>query len=155
MSSIINSKREIEDATQSLDILELYLEATEQQHAKQDSSKMQYDRIIINHLTFAYPQFTEYELKYFDILLKKIDKSTTKSDKKLNQLHAIQEAKEKAKEISPIILHNTHITFEKGKIYGIVGRNGAGKTTMMHLLMNYFTLPSKSIMRGRHGNEDL
>ncbi len=155
MSSIIDSKREMDDAIQSLDILELYLEATEQQHMEQDISQIHYDHITFNHLTFAYPQFTEYELKYFDILLKKIDQSTTKSDEKLNQLHAIQEAKEKAKEISPMILHDTHLTFNKGKIYGIVGRNWAGKTTMMHLLMNYFTLPPQSIMRGRHGNEDL
>lgn len=155
ISRIINSKREIEDATQSLDILELYLEATEQQHTQQDSSQIHYDYIKFNRLTFAYPQFTEYELKYFDILLKKIDQSTTKSDRKLNQLHAIQEAKEKSKEISPTILHNIDLMLSKGKIYGIVGRNWAGKTTMMHLLMNYFTLPPQSIVRGRHGNEDL
>lgn len=32
------------------------------------------------------------------------------------------------------VLKECNITFEKGKIYGLVGKNGAGKTTMMRLI---------------------
>ena len=28
------------------------------------------------------------------------------------------------------VLHNINLTLESGKIYGLIGRNGAGKTTM-------------------------
>ena len=32
------------------------------------------------------------------------------------------------------ILKNINLTFEKGKVYGIVGENGSGKTTLFKCL---------------------
>ena len=35
-----------------------------------------------------------------------------------------------------LVLTNASYTFEKGKIYGLLGRNGSGKTTMFNCLIN-------------------
>lgn len=32
------------------------------------------------------------------------------------------------------VLHNTNFVLKKGEIYGLIGRNGAGKTTFMKLV---------------------
>ena len=34
------------------------------------------------------------------------------------------------------VLENLNLTLEKGKIYGLIGRNGAGKTTMLSIMSN-------------------
>ncbi|MDX8361679.1 ABC transporter ATP-binding protein [Cytobacillus sp. IB215316] len=43
---------------------------------------------------------------------------------------------------SKTALHNLNITLEEDKIYGLLGRNGAGKTTFMQILAGHI-LPSK------------
>ena len=37
------------------------------------------------------------------------------------------------------VLNVSHIEFEQGKIYGIVGKNGVGKTTFFKALTNIIT----------------
>ncbi len=37
-----------------------------------------------------------------------------------------------------IIIHNTNITFEKGKVYGFVGRNGSGKSVFLKMLAGFY-----------------
>lgn len=37
---------------------------------------------------------------------------------------------------STVALNNANVTFAQGKIYGLLGRNGAGKTTMMNTITN-------------------
>ena len=34
------------------------------------------------------------------------------------------------------VLENLNLTLESGKIYGLIGRNGAGKTTMLSIMSN-------------------
>ena len=34
------------------------------------------------------------------------------------------------------VLTNLNLTLESGKIYGLIGRNGAGKTTMLSIMSN-------------------
>lgn len=41
-------------------------------------------------------------------------------------------------EIPPVILKGIDMEFETGKTYGIVGKNGAGKTTIVSLLQKFF-----------------
>ena len=45
------------------------------------------------------------------------------------------------------VLKNINLTLEKGKIYGLIGRNGAGKTTFFRYIMavsyTHLTLPTK------------
>ena len=41
-----------------------------------------------------------------------------------------------------VVLDQVNVTFEKGKIYGLVGRNGSGKTMLMKCIMG-FVQPEK------------
>ena len=34
------------------------------------------------------------------------------------------------------VLENLNLTLESGRIYGLIGRNGAGKTTMLSIMSN-------------------
>ena len=36
-----------------------------------------------------------------------------------------------------IVLHSVSISFEKGKIYGIIGRNGSGKTVLLKIISGF------------------
>lgn len=40
------------------------------------------------------------------------------------------------------ILHDLNVTFNSGKIYGLVGRNGSGKTVFLKMLCGFYT-PTK------------
>ncbi len=119
VSKLINSKEAYEDSKEKLASLELYLTATHQTNTDIVST-VSYDRIDIQHLTFRYPSFSEFELAFFDILLRKISKSVHQTDYELNQLHSIQEAKKNAMTINPLILKDVSLHFQQGKVYGIV-----------------------------------
>lgn len=43
------------------------------------------------------------------------------------------------------IFDNLSLTFSPGKSYGIVGRSGAGKTTLVKLLLRFYDVQSGSI----------
>ena len=44
------------------------------------------------------------------------------------------------------IFNNASFTFEKGKIYGLLGRNGAGKTTFFNCVAQNLKLDSGQIL---------
>jgi len=44
------------------------------------------------------------------------------------------------------VLNNASYSFEKGKIYGLLGRNGSGKTTMFNCLTGNLTYESGKVM---------
>jgi ABC-type multidrug transport system fused ATPase/permease subunit len=67
-------------------------------------------------------------------------------------LHFINDAIEESKKENPEILKWINARFEKGKIYWIVWRNWAGKTTLINLLMWYFDEYQWDIM---YGNSDI
>lgn len=51
---------------------------------------------------------------------------------------AIIEIDNISKEFSgDIVLHSVSISFEKGKIYGIIGRNGSGKTVLLKIISDF------------------
>lgn len=52
---------------------------------------------------------------------------------------------------SNFVLKNCNLTLEKGKIYGLVGRNGAGKTTMMRMIAG-LSIPSEGTIECRTTN---
>lgn len=60
------------------------------------------------------------------------------------------EIKQASKKIdNKLILDNISLTFEAGKIHGIVGRNGAGKTMLMKSICGLMRLTSGSIRVGK------
>lgn len=53
--------------------------------------------------------------------------------------HAVKEFKE------TVALKDVSVNFEKGKIYGLVGRNGSGKTVLLKSICGFIPLTSGSI----------
>lgn len=45
-----------------------------------------------------------------------------------------------------LVLNNVNITFEKGKIYGLIGRNGSGKSVFLKLLCGFYAPTSGEIL---------
>ncbi len=45
-----------------------------------------------------------------------------------------------------VVLNNVNITFEKGKIHGLVGRNGSGKTILLKAICGFIPLSSGQII---------
>lgn len=43
------------------------------------------------------------------------------------------------------VLNNVSINFEKGKIHGLIGRNGSGKTVLMKCICGFIPVTSRSI----------
>ena len=44
-----------------------------------------------------------------------------------------------------IVLDNVNVNFEKGKIHGIIGRNGSGKTMLMKCICGFVPVTSGTI----------
>lgn len=47
-----------------------------------------------------------------------------------------------------IVFHDVSLSFEKGKIYGLIGRNGSGKTVLFKCICGFMPLTSGTIMVG-------
>ena len=153
VSNLVRTKQYADDNKEKLAMLELYLDAT---HTPDGwVSDISFDKITLCGLRFAYPTFTQYELKYFDIMLQKLELDDHLDEHALNKLHALQEAKKTAKEESIEVLHGLDCEFSRGSVYGIVWKNGAGKTTLMHLLMSYFNTYTGDIYRWDYKQWDL
>ena len=45
-----------------------------------------------------------------------------------------------------VVLSNVNIEFEKGKVHGLIGRNGSGKTMLMKCICGFVPLSSGQIM---------
>ena len=57
------------------------------------------------------------------------------------------EVKEVSKEIdSNKIINKTTLTFEKGKTYGLIGRNGSGKSVFLKMLAGFYTPTTGEIL---------
>ncbi|MDQ7022647.1 MAG: ABC transporter ATP-binding protein [Candidatus Gracilibacteria bacterium] len=102
-------------------------------------------KIEFINTNFKYPNFAKEELKYLEILERRILSYTDNSSYIKDELYMIKEAREELKQENPIILEDINLVFEKGKTYGLVGKNGAGKTTLISLIMNFFNNYSGNI----------
>lgn len=57
------------------------------------------------------------------------------------------EVKNVSKEFKKVmVLHDVNVTFEEGKIYGLVGRNGSGKSVFLKMLCGFYTPSSGEIL---------
>ncbi|PID83911.1 hypothetical protein CSB09_03710 [Candidatus Gracilibacteria bacterium] len=121
--------------------LDLFLDLTDGQKrlsGEKIKSLKNFDTISLENVEFSYPKFAKYELRYLKIIEERIKSYSRIGSAEKNELHAIEEARKDLQEISPKILQGVDLIFEKGKSYGIVGKNGAGKTTITSLLQGFF-----------------
>ncbi len=44
------------------------------------------------------------------------------------------------------VLNNVNMTFESGKIYGLIGRNGSGKSVFLKMLCGFYVPTSGEIL---------
>lgn len=138
--TIFQSKRTREDIIDELQRLQLYLTMTTPKTIKTQELSKNIETITVTDLSFSYPTITPEELKAYGIMIKRLE---AYGEQNLNEwikdrIHFIQDAFEEAKRTPPIILKDLNVSFQKWKIYGIVGHNWAWKTTLITLLMNYF-----------------
>ncbi len=55
-----------------------------------------------------------------------------------------------------VVIKDVNVDFEEGKIYGLVGRNGSGKTVLLKLICGYMTATSGEIIfDGKVLNKDI
>lgn len=62
----------------------------------------------------------------------------------MNNIIEVNHASKSFKEIE--VLHDINISFEKGKIHGLIGRNGSGKTMLMKCICGFISLSSGNII---------
>jgi ABC-type multidrug transport system fused ATPase/permease subunit len=99
------------------------------------------------NIGFAYPNLSIYEQKYMDIVgvfMKRWKTGSKWIDEAFEDLVKWIEAD--MKHTNPIILRETSFLFKRGMIYWIVGKNGAGKTTIMQLLAWFYRSYSGEIL---------
>ena len=53
------------------------------------------------------------------------------------------------------VLSNINIEFEQGKVHGLIGRNGSGKTMLMKCICGLVPVSSGQIMIASHSSEDI
>ncbi len=103
--------------------------------------------VSFRNIHFAYPNLNNYELQYLHIAkdFMKWGKTWTRwIDEKFEDM--IQSIESDLERSMPIVLDGVSLHFEKWKIYGIVGKNGAWKTTLMQLLAWFFRSYSGEIL---------
>lgn len=124
------------DLHEGLMKFDLFLDLTENKNPHAISCK-NFSKISFKNVKFSYPNFVTYELRYLQILEEKIKRFSSKRDRE-SELAEIVDAKKEISQIMPLILKSVDMEFETGKTYGIVGKNGAGKTTIISLLQKFF-----------------
>ncbi|MBP6257218.1 hypothetical protein KA405_06060 [Patescibacteria group bacterium] len=113
IENLVNSKRRYEQTKEKMAMLELYLDATDNKASTKQFDNIVFNDIQINNLCFSYPNFTEYELKYFDIMLQKLNMNKQNAEYQLDKIHAIQEAKKNAEIVPPQVLNDITLNFTK------------------------------------------
>lgn len=96
-------------------------------------------RLELQNVSFRYPQLFAEEKAYLQMMLAKTEGflKRFRSYYYDNEFKEWQELLEDTTE-KPLVLDDVSLKLEKGKITALLGRNGAGKTTITSLLMHYF-----------------
>ncbi len=95
--------------------------------------------IKFDNLSFSYPNLKSYEKQYMEIVENFMKWWKTGSkwiDEAFEDM--VKSISDDIERKMPVVLQNVSLTLEKWKIYGIVGKNGAWKTTLMQLLSWFF-----------------
>ena len=130
-------KFEIDRLKDNLEKLDLLLDMAKIKKQK-NKELNKISKIEFINTNFKYPNFAKEELRYLEILERRIKSYSNNSWYVKNELHMIKEAREELKEENPIILEDINLIFEIWKTYWLVWKNWAGKTTLISLIMNYF-----------------
>lgn len=139
VQSFMHMKFQTHRFEDTLQRLKLFLGLTQWNKNSISSTELIPWNIEIKNLSFSYPNISQLELEYFEILEKRIKKyKKGKNESDEDELYMIEEAKKEAQIIPPKILKNISLSFQKGNIYGIVGKNGAGKTTLIQNILWFF-----------------
>ncbi len=99
-------------------------------------------RLRLVGIFFTYPDFSSEERNYLQLMLAKIE-GVLKTQMVYWLKYDLKEIKEHIKELekgkeNPVILSGLEMSMESGKIVALLGRNGAGKTTITQLLLRSF-----------------
>ncbi len=103
------------------------------------------------HVTFHYPDFFEQERAYLQFMLEKGKLLRKKnhwavSQYDLEDLTDLLKTPDKKQDV----LHNVNLTLARGKVIALLGRNGAGKTTMTQLLLHQYEPDEGSVTLDEH-----
>lgn len=131
--------------------LNLFLEITDYKEESFIQPK-DFRDIEFKNVSFSYPNFAKYESKYLDIIENRIKSYNPKDidEYQANELHLISQTRKELETKNPMILSKVNILFQTGKLYGIIGKNGAWKTTLISLIQNFFNNYDGEILMGEH-----
>ncbi len=103
--------------------------------------------ISLENVSFHYPNHYLDEQAYLNFIAEKIEKITDKTnDKYLEKDMAIIKKIIKDEQNNNRVLNNVSLKIEPGRITALVGKNGAGKTTITHLLQHHFEPDSGQVL---------
>lgn len=134
---VIDLKDETIKRIDKIKILQLYIELT-QENTKKEGTIASLENITIDNLYFKYPKISEYELKFFEIHINRLKEYSWNKDYRESEMFLYNQAIEESKVENPLILKWINVAFEKWKIYWIVGKNWAWKTTLINLILDLF-----------------
>jgi len=105
-------KFDIDRLKDNLEKLDLFLDITKTRDNKNRKLK-ELSRIEFTNTNFSYPNFAKEELKYLEILERRLLSYSSQESYIKDELHMIKEAREELKEENPIILEDINLVFEK------------------------------------------
>jgi ABC-type multidrug transport system fused ATPase/permease subunit len=95
-------------------------------------------KITFNDVYFRYPNLFAEEKEYLDLMIKKTEGFLNKFSSYHYKYEFEQWKKVLDEEEKEIVLKGVDMEIEKGKIIALLGRNGAGKTTITNLVMHHY-----------------
>ena len=130
------------DIIENIGILEFFLDFISEKSSERNISYLSNpSNITLSNVSFAYPKAAQAEISFLDIkinTLKQIS-ATNQENYYLDDIHMYEETRKESLKDNPTILDNLTLSFEKWKLYGIVGKNWAGKSTLTSLLLWFFS----------------
>ncbi len=135
--TIIYSKRRIKEFKFTQETISLFLKITQKVWITKYSGTI--NKIEYKNVDFCYPNLWKYEIEYINNLEKTyslVSKWFWYIDERVVSL--TNDIKESIDENQKTILNNINISLETWKIYWIVWRNWAWKSTLMYLLAWFF-----------------
>jgi ABC-type bacteriocin/lantibiotic exporter with double-glycine peptidase domain len=146
MSEIFRTVRDMQTIGDSLTALGLFMSITDGPPRSRDFTGQTISRFEIKNLSFSYPNASVFEKSFVDILINRLKKLKSPHHWDIEHLEKYQDLKRELEVTHPFVLKDISLQFEANKIYGIVGKNGVGKTTLTEIILGYYSNFSGSIL---------